>query len=62
MAHAIGAKVVAEGVESEEVGRLLCELGCDEAQGYYFARPGPAEEMSEWLTPEAMSPKICCAA
>ena len=62
MAHAIGAKVVAEGVESEEVGRLLCELGCDEAQGYYFARPSPAGEMSEWLTPEAMSPKICCAA
>lgn len=49
MAHAIGAKVVAEGVESEEVGRLLRELGCDEAQGYYFARPGPAGAMSAWL-------------
>ena len=49
MAHAIGAKVVAEGVESAEVGRLLCELGCDEAQGYHFARPGPASGMGEWL-------------
>ena len=52
MAHAIGAKVVAEGVENEEVGRLLCELGCDEAQGYYFARPGPAAAMDEWLSGE----------
>jgi len=49
MAHAIGAKVVAEGVESEEVGRLLRELGCDEAQGYYFARPAAAQELGAWL-------------
>ena len=62
MAHAIGAKVVAEGVESEEVGRLLCELGCDEAQGYYFARPGPASDMARWLMPEGMSLRGCCAA
>ena len=49
MAHAIGAKVVAEGVESEEVGQMLCELGCDEAQGYYFARPAAADAMSQWF-------------
>lgn len=62
MAHAIGAKVVAEGVESEEVGRLLCELGCDEAQGYYFARPAAAGDMAPWLMAEAVSLRGCCAA
>jgi diguanylate cyclase (GGDEF)-like protein/PAS domain S-box-containing protein len=42
MAHSLGLKVVAEGVESE---RIWCELvarGCDYGQGYYFSRPVPA--------------------
>ena len=62
MGHAIGAKVVAEGVESEEVSRLLCGLGCDEAQGYFFARPGPAPEMLAWLLSDDIGPRGCCAA
>jgi|GEM_PF-2447526 len=39
MAHALGLRVVAQAVESEEQGELMAELGCDAAQGYYFAEP-----------------------
>ncbi len=43
MAHMLELKVVAEGVETEENGRLLEELECDFAQGYLYGRPGPLE-------------------
>src|SRR5215207_3129605 len=39
LAHALGLKVIAEGVETEEQFNRLRELRCDLAQGYYFARP-----------------------
>jgi len=39
LGHNLGLTIVAEGVESEESARLLTELGCDIAQGYYFSRP-----------------------
>jgi diguanylate cyclase (GGDEF)-like protein len=41
--------VVAEGVESAEVWDRLVELGCDSAQGYFLARPLPADELTIWL-------------
>ena len=44
MAHKLGLKVVAEGVETHGQRQLLVEAGCDYAQGYIFARPMPAEE------------------
>ena len=45
MAHALGMQVVAEGVETPAQHDLLCALGCDYAQGYWFSPPLPAAEM-----------------
>ncbi len=50
LAHALNLKVVAEGIETKEQKELLTILGCDKAQGYYFAKPMPAKELAEWLT------------
>jgi diguanylate cyclase (GGDEF)-like protein/PAS domain S-box-containing protein len=44
MAHKLGIRVVAEGVESEAQRTILKKIGCDYAQGYLFAKPMPAEE------------------
>ena len=44
MAHKLGLKVVAEGVETKVQRALLADAGCDFAQGYIFARPMPAAE------------------
>jgi EAL domain-containing protein (putative c-di-GMP-specific phosphodiesterase class I) len=49
MAHGMKLKVVAEGVETAEQLEFLRREGCDEAQGYYLARPMPAEEFSRWF-------------
>jgi len=46
----LGKRVVAEGVENEETYRALNRLGCDEAQGYWLARPLAAEDIAEWAT------------
>ncbi|WP_422126664.1 putative bifunctional diguanylate cyclase/phosphodiesterase [Thioalkalivibrio sulfidiphilus] len=50
MAHELGLKVIAEGVESEEQRRLLSEAGCDFAQGYLFARALPVEDFENLLS------------
>lgn len=47
--HALGLKVVAEGVETREAWGTLADWGCDYAQGYYVASPRPAEEFADWL-------------
>ena len=49
MAHLVGLKVVAEGVEDEPTAAMLRELGCDAGQGWLFARPMPAEAYRDWL-------------
>ena len=53
MAHAMGLKVMAEGVETAEQLEMLQEAGCDFAQGFYFSRPAPAREIEALLqTPD----------
>lgn len=49
LGHALGLKVVAEGVSTAEQATLLREMGCDLAQGHYFASPLTGEEASELL-------------
>jgi diguanylate cyclase (GGDEF)-like protein/PAS domain S-box-containing protein len=49
LAHNLGVTVVAEGVEDEITMTQLLEYGCDEAQGYHFSRPIPAEDILPWL-------------
>jgi diguanylate cyclase (GGDEF)-like protein/PAS domain S-box-containing protein len=49
LAHTFGMEAVAEGVERKKQAEQLKEMGCDMAQGYYFARPLPPEELSEFL-------------
>jgi len=48
MAHTLGLRVVAEGVETEAQRDLLVAMGCDELQGYFFARPMPASALLQW--------------
>jgi diguanylate cyclase (GGDEF)-like protein/PAS domain S-box-containing protein len=48
MAHALGLQVVAEGVETEWVKSYLQSIGYDLGQGYWFARPMPADECFGW--------------
>ncbi|WP_310447475.1 EAL domain-containing protein [Thiobacillus sp.] len=49
MAHGLGLKVIAEGVESAKLLGMLKEMGCDQAQGYYLSRPLPLDELIAWL-------------
>jgi diguanylate cyclase (GGDEF)-like protein len=49
LAHGLGARAIAEGVESADVLSHLNRLGCQEAQGYLIARPMPEPEARGWL-------------
>ena len=49
LARALGLRVVAEGVEDEHTRRMLLNTGCEVAQGWYYARPMPADELVGWL-------------
>ena len=50
LAGALGLRVVAEGVEDERTWRMLHAAGCDVAQGWFHARPMPAEDLVAWLS------------
>jgi EAL domain-containing protein (putative c-di-GMP-specific phosphodiesterase class I) len=49
LARVLGMEVVAEGIETMEQYKLLCKLGCRYGQGYLFARPMPANEVTKLL-------------
>lgn len=49
MAHKLGLKVIAEGVETVLQRDLLSGAGCDYAQGYLYSRPIPPEEFEAWM-------------
>lgn len=49
LARSFDRHTLAEGVETEEHGRMLIELGCEMAQGYAIARPMPADVLPAWL-------------
>lgn len=50
LGHNLGMKVTAEGIETQEQRRLLCELGCDTGQGYLLGRPMPIEVFEQQLS------------
>jgi diguanylate cyclase (GGDEF)-like protein len=53
MAHALGIRVNAEGVEDEQQALLLTGEGCDEVQGFLFSRPIPSDEFVRLMVSEA---------
>jgi diguanylate cyclase (GGDEF)-like protein len=59
LGHNLNLRVVAEGIESEAVWRLLAELGCDQGQGYFMSRPIPGDQLlawrGKWQAPIALS-------
>jgi diguanylate cyclase (GGDEF)-like protein len=55
LAHQLGAKVVAEGVESAAISSELRTLGCDIGQGFYLGRPMAAAIFTEWIRDPARS-------
>ncbi|MGH2947012.1 MAG: EAL domain-containing protein [Solirubrobacteraceae bacterium] len=55
MAHAIGLRVTAEGVETPAQLARVRELGCEAVQGFLFARPGPPAAIEPLLGPPALA-------
>lgn len=49
MGHALGIKIVAEGVEDKEQLSILTDLNCDYIQGYYFSKPIPQDEIMSFI-------------
>ena len=54
MAAELGLVVIAEGVEHQDQGEALLEMGCAQGQGWYFGRPVPATSLHAWLPPVAL--------
>jgi EAL domain-containing protein (putative c-di-GMP-specific phosphodiesterase class I) len=55
LAHNLGLRAVAEGVETEEICTLLASLGCDVAQGYHLSRPVPPADLPSWYGREPVA-------
>jgi diguanylate cyclase (GGDEF)-like protein/PAS domain S-box-containing protein len=57
MAHKLGIKVIAEGVETETQNQLLKDFGCDYGQGYLYSRPVPASDFEALFCERQVKPK-----
>jgi EAL domain-containing protein (putative c-di-GMP-specific phosphodiesterase class I) len=49
LAHALGYRVVAEGIEDDQAMSMLADWKCDEGQGYFISRPAPVAAMKNWV-------------
>jgi len=61
MAHRLGFRVVAEGVETQTGWQYLQAFGCDLLQGYYIAKPMPADALVKWINQfdyDSLAPKL----
>ena len=58
LAHNLGLRVVAEGVEDEATREALAMLGCHQAQGYYLTRPLPAADLGDLLDRRARPVRV----
>ena len=56
LASGLGLRTIAEGIETEAQSRILRELGCEEGQGYLFAKPMPAVDFRAWAGSWAARP------
>ncbi len=50
LARKMGYRCVAEGVETSEAAAVLAQIGCEEAQGFLFARPMDVEQLAQWMS------------
>jgi EAL domain-containing protein (putative c-di-GMP-specific phosphodiesterase class I) len=58
LAHSLGLRVVAEGVENISQSDFLSKLKCDELQGFYFSRPVPTREFESWMSSRSLATDI----
>jgi diguanylate cyclase (GGDEF)-like protein len=58
LSHALGLDAVAEGIEDEATLERLILLGCDLAQGYFIAKPMPADAVLPWLQRQVAAPTV----
>ncbi|MHB1491454.1 MAG: putative bifunctional diguanylate cyclase/phosphodiesterase, partial [Cellulomonas sp.] len=56
LAHALGLRMVADGVEDQTAYTELARLGCDQAQGYHMSHPLPRDELELWLRDRTPAP------
>ncbi len=55
MAHELGYRVVAEGVETREALDFLADAACDEVQGYFISHPVPVDTLDDWLRQDSLA-------
>ncbi|MBC7630166.1 MAG: EAL domain-containing protein [Flavobacterium sp.] len=56
LAHSLGLRMVAEGVENSAAYSDLAVFGCDAAQGFFMSRPVPAAQLDEWFASRQEGP------